>query len=328
MMKILDLPKSSQTDVAGKFIGQSEAFRSILEVVRIAVPRKSTIMIYGETGTGKEMIAQQIRNLGGRKDRPFVPVDCTALSGQLFESQLFGHIKGAFTGAVNDSIGFYRAADTGTIFLDEIGELGLDLQAKLLRVLQESCVTPVGSAKTYPVDVRVICATNRDLKEMVSKGKFRADLYFRLNVLKIEVPPLRERKSDILLLAKHFIKIQADLYDEPLKELSQDAVEILQNYNWPGNVRELANVIERAYISTEGNIIKVKSFPEDILTNEFMPAAEDDMNLSFDELKKKHIILALHRTKGRKLAAAKLLNIDHRHLENMINKFGIQPTWK
>ena len=174
-------------------IGTSPAFASILETINAVASRQCSMIISGETGAGKEMVARRIHNCSDRKDKIFVPVDCTTLTGQLFESQLFGHVRGAFTGAVSDTLGFFRAADTGTIFLDEISEIPLDLQSKLLRVLQESRVTPVGSVKSHQIDVRVLCATNRDLKQMVNEGKFRADLYYRLNVVTVYIPPLRER---------------------------------------------------------------------------------------------------------------------------------------
>ena len=199
------------------FVGQSDAYCSILQTIETVACRKSSVIIMGETGTGKEKVAREIHAGSDRSDRPFVPVDCTSLNGNILESQLFGHVKGAFTGAVSDSLGFFRAADGGTVFLDEIGELDLDLQAKLLRVLQESAVTPVGSIKPYPINVRVLCATNRDLKQMIKQGTFRADLYFRLNIVTVELPPLRDRRDDVVMLCEHFLQKQADLYNEPVK---------------------------------------------------------------------------------------------------------------
>jgi transcriptional regulator with PAS, ATPase and Fis domain len=299
-----------------------------METVEIVSPRNCSVIINGETGTGKEMVARQIHERSQRAREVFIPVDCTALCGHIFESQLFGHAKGAFTGAVSETLGFFRAADKGTIFLDEIGEIELDLQAKLLRVLQESRVTSVGSTISHPVDVRVICATNRDLKQMVQEGTFRADLYFRLNVFKLELPPLRERQEDIGVLTQHFLDKQARLYDEPRKQLSVESLRILNAYHWPGNIRELANAMEYAYISSRTEIIEPTSLPEDILCGDLLAGDTDDAFLDFEEMQKRMIIRALHKTRGRKMAAAKLLKIDHRKFSKLVDEFGLAPTWK
>jgi transcriptional regulator with PAS, ATPase and Fis domain len=214
---------------------------------------------------GKEMVAQKIHYASDRADKVFVPVDCTTLTGHLFESQLFGHAKGAFTGAVDNTLGFFRAADGGTIFLDEISEMPTELQAKLLRVLQDSTVTPLGSTKSYPIDVRVLCATNRNLRELVEEGTFRSDLYYRLNVITLDVPPLRQRKEDILSLAEYFLANQSSFYNEPSKVLSADAKKLLLNHAWPGNIRELANAMERAYVLTIGQEIQPAVLPFEII---------------------------------------------------------------
>ena len=186
------------------------------------------------------MAARQLHLHSDRAKDVFIPVDCTTLTGQLFESQLFGHVKGAFTGAVDNTLGFFRAANGGTIFLDEISEIPIDLQAKLLRVLQESSVTPLGSTKSYPLDIRVLCATNRDLREMVRHGNFRADLYYRLNVVTVEIPPLRERRDDIIVIAEYFLERQAQFYNEPKKILSPETKQLFLNYTWPGNILGLS----------------------------------------------------------------------------------------
>ena len=309
-------------------VGHSAAFESILETVKTIACRESSVVIMGETGTGKEVVAREIHRQSSRSSGPLVPVDCTTLSGHVFESQLFGHMKGAFTGAVSDTLGFFRAADGGTVFLDEIGEIDLDLQAKLLRVLQESEVTPVGSTRAYPIDVRVICATHRDLKHMVREGTFRADLYFRLNVIKLEVAPLRERREDIMALANHFLDKQAQLYREPRKSLSSSAIEILRNYDWPGNVRELANVIEHAYITSPGDVVEPSSLPKDILIGDLMLPRNEESFPSLDEMKRRLVIRALQASEGRKMNAAKLLKIDHRKLSRLVDRFDIQPSWK
>ncbi|MFH1614691.1 MAG: sigma-54 dependent transcriptional regulator [Planctomycetota bacterium] len=309
------------------FIGRSAAFYTIMETIQTVASRRCSIMITGETGTGKEIIARWIHANSPRHKSVFVPVDCSSLTGQLFESQLFGHVKGAFTGAYTDTIGFFRAANHGTIFLDEIGELSFDLQAKLLRVLQDSCVTPVGSTQSHKVDVRVLCATNRDLKTMLNKGSFRADLYYRLNVVTLEVPPLRERKEDILVLANHFLKAQAEFYGEPAKKLHSETEKLLVNYSWPGNVRELANVIEHAYVFSQGLEIKPEVLPLEISV---IGAAVSEAQVfpTLNEVKKKLILQALKRTNGRKIAAAKLLGIERRALNRLIEKFNISTPVK
>jgi transcriptional regulator with PAS, ATPase and Fis domain len=310
------------------FVGQSGAFQSIIETIETVALRKSSVIIVGETGTGKEMVARQIHARSSRAKKSFVPVDCTALSGNILESQLFGHVKGSFTGAVMNTLGFFRAADGGTIFLDEIGELGFDLQAKLLRVLQESSVTPVGATRSYPVDVRVICATNRELKQMIREGTFRPDLYFRLNIVTLEVPALRDRTGDILLLADYFLEKQASLYDEPVKKLSPQTEQILKNYDWPGNVRELANVIEHAHITSRTKLIEALSLPSDLLTGDIVLAMQQEKLLSFKQLQKQLVIRALQKTNGRKMATARLLEIDHRKLDRLIEQYNLRPAWK
>jgi len=310
-------------------VGRSSgAFQSILETVETVALHKSSVIITGETGTGKEMVARQVHNKSSRAKQGFVPVDCSALNGNILESQLFGHVKGSFTGAVMDTVGFFRAADGGTIFLDEIGELDFDLQAKLLRVLQESAVTPVGSTKSCPVDVRVICATNRNLKQMIRDGTFRPDLYFRLNIITIEVPPLRDRGEDVLILANHFLEKQAQLYDVPVKKLNPETKQILMSYDWPGNVRELANVIEHAHITSKTDIIEPSNLPSDVLTGDIVMAMQQEEFPSFGQLQKQLVIRAMQKTNGQKMATAKLLEIDHRKLDRLVERFNLEPSWK
>jgi transcriptional regulator with PAS, ATPase and Fis domain len=310
------------------FVGNSPAFQSILESIDTVGPRECSVVIFGETGAGKELVARQIHTKSPRAAKVFVPVDCTALSGHIFESQLFGHVRGSFTGAVRDTLGFFRAADGGSIFLDEIGEISLDLQSKLLRVLQESVVMPVGATKPCPINVRVICATNRDLRKMVREGTFRADLYFRLNVMKLEVPPLRERKEDIPALAEYFLDNQAKLYSEPGKTLHPETIKIMLRYYWPGNVRELANAMEYAYIKSKTSAVEPAALPVEVLLGEVLLPVGDDTFMNFDEFQKRLVIHALQKTNGRKLAAAKLLKIDHRKLARLVEEFNLQATWK
>ena len=317
--------RSGQVD--DYIIWQPSIFLSIIETIKNVAPRDCPVIILGETGTGKKMVARQIHAHSCRAENIFVPVDCTALTGRLFESQLFGHVKGSFTGAISDTLGSFRAADGGTIFLDQVEKLSLVLQAKLLSVLQESCVTPVGSTKPYPVNVRVICGANHELKQMVRDGNFRADLYFHLNVVQLELPPLRERKEDIIILAKYFLDRQAQLYNGHTKTLSPAAIKILTNYNWPGNIQELANVMEQAYILSDSDEIRPSELPVDILTEDIL--AEQDRGFpALDQVNKKLVIDALEATNGRKMAAAKLLRIDHRKLSRLIKKYNLQPTWK
>ncbi len=305
-----------------EFICCSAVLTSILETVEAIASRKCPVIITGETGVGKELVARQIHNVSDRCNKVFVPVDCTTLTGQLFESQLFGHVRGAFTGAIDSTLGFFRAADGGTIFLDEISEIPLELQAKLLRVLQEGAVTPLGSIKSYPVDVRVLCATNTNLSEMVKEGTFRADLYYRLNVVSLEVPPLRQRKEDILPLAEYFLTNQSIFYGEPPKVLSPAAKKLLLNYAWPGNVRELANAMERAYVLTTGREIQPAPLPFEVIIADSLTYPKHEMP-TLDEVKRNIITQTLEFTKGRKIAAARILGIERRSLNRLIDKLNI-----
>lgn len=307
-------------------VGSSQLFTGLLETIESVARRHCCVMITGETGTGKEMVARKIHHCSRRSEMPFIPVDCTTLTGQLFESQLFGHVKGAFTGAINDTLGFFRAAEGGTILLDEISEIPLDLQAKLLRVLQEGMVTPLGSTQSYPIDVRVLCAANRDLKEMVANDEFRADLYYRINVVNLEIPPLRQRAEDILPLANHFLSNQANFYGEPVKKLSAQAERLLLKYHWPGNVREIANAMERAYVLSVEEVIEASVLPKELLMASYTAQPNGPLP-TLDDAKSKLIADALRVTGGRKMAAAKILGIDRRRLNRLIEKLNVTiPT--
>lgn len=313
---------------SGRFngvIGKSAAFNSIVKLIQAVACRQCSVTITGETGVGKEIIARQIHYASQRSEKIFVPIDCTTLTGQLFESQLFGHAKGAFTGAVNSTLGFFRAANGGTVFLDEISEIPIQLQAKLLRVLQEKTVTPIGSTKSYPIDVRILCATNRDLHKLVEEKKFRSDLYYRLNVINLEVPPLRQRKEDILLLAEHFLANQACFYEEQSKILSAEVKKLLLNYNWPGNIRELANAMERAYILTVGSRIQALALPFDIIVAQEKSYPKYELP-TLDEVKRRIISRTLEHTNGRKMAAAEILGIERRRLNRLIKKLNIKTN--
>ena len=246
-------------------VGESAALRRLMIEVESVAPFACTVLIRGESGTGKELIAQTIHQRSPRATSPFVAVDCTTLRDSLLESQLFGHVKGAFTGADRENVGFIRAADSGTLFLDEIGELPLVAQAKLLRCIQERSVVPVGGTRPVPVNIRVLAATHRDLRQMVKEGTFREDLYFRLHVVQITAPPLRERGSDTLVLAQHFLDQLAHLYAGPKCTLSPDACAVINTHTWPGNVRELANAMEHAFIFRgDRREIDAECLPEDI----------------------------------------------------------------
>jgi formate hydrogenlyase transcriptional activator len=239
----------------GELVGQSKALRGIVKQIDIAAPTEASILILGKSGTGKELVAHEIHNRSRRKDRPMVRVNCASIPRELFESEFFGHARGAFTGAIKDRAGRFETADGGTLFLDEIGEVPLELQSKLLRVLQEKRYERVGEDRTRSADVRVIAATNRDLKQAVTKGLFREDLFYRLNVFPIEVPPLHDRIEDVPLLAKHFVELSAKELHCPKPRLTRAGIAKLQSYDWPGNIRELRNVIERAVIVSRGGVL-------------------------------------------------------------------------
>ena len=244
-----------------EIISKSKRFRKVLNQLEQVAATDATVLILGESGTGKELIARAVHNVSKRKDRALVKVNCAALPATLIESELFGHEKGAFTGALGRKIGRFELADGGTLFLDEIGELPLELQPKLLRVLQEGEFERLGNPETKKVNVRIIAATNRDLIEEVNKGNFREDLFYRLNVFPLEIPPLRERKEDIPLLASHFLLKYSSAFGKKVDSIGQTSINHLSNYSWPGNVRELENVIERAVITTTGNKLNLEEIP-------------------------------------------------------------------
>ena len=302
-------------------VGESERFVSVVGMARAVGPRQCTVVLNGESGSGKEIIAREIHNASTRNNAPFVVVDCTNLSAELFISQMFGHVKGAFTGADQASLGAIRAADGGTLFLDEVGEMPLAIQARFLRVLQESEVTALGSTQPCPVDIRVVCATHRNLPAMVQEGRFRQDLYYRLDVVSLEIPPLRKRREDIVPLAKYFLKKQADLYSEPVKTLSLEVVDCFLAYSWPGNVRELANVIEAAHALWPKQIIELGALPAHIVSprgpqkNPILP--------TLAETERELIMQALKHAQGKKTAAAQLLGIERRRLNRLIDNLNI-----
>jgi len=305
-----------------RLVGDSPAMAGLKKTATDIAARRSTVMILGETGSGKEMLARYIHQNSNRNNKPFIPVDCSSLSDTLFESELFGHVKGSFTGADRDSLGFIRAADGGTLFLDEIGELSLHLQCKLLRVLQEKSVVPVGDFQPHLVDIRVISATNRSLEAMIAQGTFRQDLFFRLNVVVLKVPSLRERIEDIPALADHFLQTQADLYQEPAKHLSPEVAQALQKYSWPGNVRELANVMEHAHVIASGAQVTLDALPPRLQS----PLLADEMSaddFSLVDVERCTIAKALKKVNFNKSAAGRLLGINIQKLSRRIERLGI-----
>jgi DNA-binding NtrC family response regulator len=302
--------------------------------IKLIAPRSATVLIEGETGAGKEVAARQIHNLSPRAANPFVPVDCTVFSSELMESQLFGHVKGAFTGAVAAALGFVRCADRGTLFLDEIGELPLAVQAKLLRCIQERTVVPVGGVEPIPVDLRIIAATHRDLAAMVREGRFRQDLYFRLNVVRLTIQPLRERCDEILPLAHHFVDDIATAYEESSKTLSPAAEAALMRYDWPGNVRELRNAIERAFLFCADRTIDVIHLPEEVRaaaeTLHIEGAVADPRTFGLESVPRlvdaERMLIArvLSLTGGNQSDAARLLDIERHRLRRKIVSYGLE----
>lgn len=304
-----------------QLVGQSAAMQRLYDLIRKASQTRSPVLLLGETGTGKELVARCIHFEGLRHEKPFVPIDCSALSPTLVESELFGHVKGAFTDAAQSKRGLIQAADEGSVFLDEIGELPVFMQAKFLRVLQEKEIRPVGSTEQIPVNVRVIAATNRDLEAAVRAGTFRQDLFFRLNVIQIELPPLREHKIDIPLLAAHFLEKFSERQHQ-VHTISEKALRLLMAYQWPGNIRELQNTIERAVVMSARNILKAEDlaavpnaapFSGILASNELLPLAE---------MERRAVMRALEETGGDKLAAARLLGIGKTTLYRRLKEYS------
>jgi DNA-binding NtrC family response regulator len=292
----------------GGLIGLSPKMQRVYRLIEKVSQDNYPVLILGESGTGKELVARSIHFSGPRKNKPIVPVDCSALVPTLIESELFGYVKGAFTGAMHNRQGLMEVANGGTLFLDEIGDLPVDLQAKLLRALQEKEIRPVGSTDRVPITVRIIAATNRDLDAAVRQGKFRQDLYFRLNVVQIKLPPLRERKGDIPLLVNSFLE-KFSGPDSEARRVSEDAMARLMAYDWPGNVRELENAVERAIALGSGPILHVGDLPSSLQHNNGERLLHNDEVLPLEELERRAILRALREAGGDKLAAARLLGI-------------------
>jgi DNA-binding NtrC family response regulator len=309
----------------GGIIGVSERMQRVYKTIQKVSQHEYPVLILGESGTGKELVARSVHYSGARKDRTFVPVDCSSLVPTLIESELFGYVKGAFTGALHGKQGLLEAANGGTLFLDEIGEMPVDLQSKLLRVLQEREVKPVGSTERRRIDVRIIAATNRDLEIGIKSGNFRQDLYFRLNVVQITLPALRERKSDIPLLVTSFLDKFCDP-QRPARTISEDAMRRLISYDWPGNVRELENAIERAVALGSGPILHVGDLPSSLQYPTSERAPEKDELLPLEELERRAILRTLRQTTGDKLAAARILGIGKTTLYRKLKQYHMEPA--
>ena len=307
----------------GGLIGVSQRMQRVYKMIEKVSKHEYPVLILGESGTGKELVARSIHFSGARKTRPFAPVDCSALAPSLIESELFGHVKGAFTGAVQARQGLLEVAQSGTLFLDEIGDMPVDLQAKLLRALQEREVKPVGSTERRHIDVRIIAATNRDLEAAIRSGSFRQDLYFRLNVVQIKLPALRERKSDIPLLVTSFLEKFANSRGES-RNISEEAMRQLVAYDWPGNVRELENAIERAVALGSGPIVHVGDLPTNLQYPSTERAPEKDELLPLDELERRAILRTLRETSGDKLAAARMLGIGKTTLYRKLKQYHVE----
>ncbi len=312
-----------------KMVGESYAMNQLREQVAMAAPTNGRVLIFGENGTGKELVARSIHVLSRRRNGPFVEVNCAAIPEELIESELFGHVRGAFTGAVSDRRGKFELADGGTIFLDEIGDMSLKTQAKVLRALQEQIVEPVGGTARVRVDTRVLAATNKDLTVEIKGGRFREDLYFRLNVIPIFVPPLRERQEDIPLLADHFTRVFAREYGRRLKSLDESAAAVLAQYVWPGNVRELRNVIERLMIMVPGELITSRDLA--FLGGGTAPGPADAppeirmLHDARDDFERDYILTALARQLGNISRTAEVLGVERSNLYRKMRTLGIAP---
>ncbi|MDW7679208.1 MAG: sigma-54 dependent transcriptional regulator [bacterium] len=310
-------------------VSQSSEMENVLNTAARVASSKATVLIRGESGTGKELIARVIHFASPRKDAPFVVINVAALSDSLLESELFGHEKGAFTGAIQQRIGRFEQANTGTLFIDEVGEIPLPLQVKLLRAIQFGQIERLGSNSTVELDVRLIAATHRNLEQMIQNGEFREDLFFRLNVVSIYIPPLRRRKLDIPLMIDHFIKKYATENNKPVKGITREALDFLMKYQFPGNVRELENMIESAVVLTRGEYITQKDLPQQLKFKSERAILdptqlEDGYDAKMKSFEKEMISEALTRTNGNQSAAARLLGITERHLRSRLEKLGMK----
>ncbi|MBL8984835.1 MAG: sigma-54-dependent Fis family transcriptional regulator [Gemmatimonadetes bacterium] len=321
-----DIRRKSDRPSVSRPIGKSRRFLEVLKLAEVVAPTDSTVLIQGESGTGKEVIARYIHNLSNRADGPFLSINCGALPENLLESELFGHVKGSFTGAVRDKQGLFAAARGGTFFMDEVGEMPPSLQIKLLRVLQEREVIPVGATEAIPVDVRIVAATNRDLEEEVRRGHFRSDLFYRLNVIALELPALRERRDDLVLLIDAFLGDVTSERGNGPKALSSEALDAVMVYDWPGNVRELQNALEHAVVLSKGDIIEPGALPERITRRRKEPlvAERSSPNPSLEIVERAYIMWVLQSEGGNKTRAAEVLGIDPSTLYRKLSRYEEQ----
>lgn len=312
---------------SSRLIGVSPAMKRIFETIAAVSRNRSNVFIQGETGTGKELVAKAIHYSGPRASKPFIALNCGSVSKTLLESQLFGHVKGAFTGAIRDNPGFFAAASGGTLFLDEITEVDTETQAKLLRAIQEREVTPVGGTQAIPVDVRIIAATNRNAKDAIADGTLRKDLYYRLSVVVIEIPPLRERREDIAALAEYFNEKLSQEYGVQKRTITERAMAALQAYSWPGNVRELENVIERAFALGSGTTIDICDLPEELDPSRRNSAPQPPTTSTgaprLEDAIRQAILRALEETHGNKTEAARVLGVERKKLYRLLHKYGL-----
>ncbi|HUJ95220.1 MAG TPA: sigma-54 dependent transcriptional regulator [Terriglobales bacterium] len=311
----------------GSIVGRAPEMEKLYRIISKAAHSNHPVLILGESGTGKELVARSIHFSGPFRDKPFIPVDCGSLVPTLIESELFGYVKGAFTGAIQSRDGLLAIAEGGTVFLDEVGELPVDLQAKLLRAIQEREIRPVGSTRRIPINVRILAATNRDLEQAVAQGTFRRDLYFRLNVLSLRIPPLRERRQDVPLLSAHFLERMYKVTGQE-RSLSDDAMKALLAYDWPGNVRELENCLERACAFTTGPVIQLHDLPSSLHgASGILPVGGDGHAkiLPMAELEKQTILTTITQLNGDKLMAARLLGIGKTTLYRKLKEYSAQP---
>ncbi len=306
-----------------KPLGKSRLFQDVMRLAEQVAPTESTVLIQGESGTGKEVIARYIHDLSARSEGPFLSINCGALPEGLLESELFGHVKGSFTGAVRDKQGLFAAARGGTFFLDEVGEMAPATQVKLLRVLQEREAIPVGGTETIPVDVRLVAATNRELEEEIKRGRFRTDLYYRLNVIALHLPPLRDRRDDIPIFVEAFLKRISQEQETGLKRLSEPASDAIGVYDWPGNVRELENALERAVVLTKGEVIDIDAIPHKITERKAEPLVADRPHATptLDLIEQAYITWVLQNESGNKTRAAEVLGIDPSTLYRKLSKY-------
>ena len=310
---------SQPTEMYG-LIGKSKVMQKVIKEIDKAASIKATVLITGESGTGKELVARAIHYSSKQTSAPFVPVNCGGIPEGLLESELFGYVKGAFTGATESRAGFFQTADKGTIFLDEVSNTSLSMQAKLLRVLQDKEVYMVGSNRPQNVNVRIIAATNKDLLVLVKKGLFREDLYYRLNVITIDIPPLRERNDDILILIKKFTETFAEEFNKPIPKFSDNTLQVLKNYYWPGNVRELENLIQRLVAMTESEVIETADLPSIM---RFSAISEKGLKRTLSEVEIEHIRNVLTALDGNKTKAAEILGVDRKTLREKLKRYSI-----